>query len=90
MQINDLLEKAVEREIISRDQRHGILALEAEASEPVNNIMPAEERAVDGKKRRVSLDEDEVSRLVGGGNDVFVTIGVVLLLVGGRGQSDGR
>ena len=64
----DTLDLAVERSIITTDQRDGILSLSA-TPPPVPD----------------SLDTgstDEPMRLVGGGNDLFVTIGILLLFAG--------
>lgn len=61
------LDDAVGRGIITASQRAGLIAL---ASAP----LPAE--AADGPP-------DEQLRLVGGGNDLFVTIGILLLFAGG-------
>lgn len=64
----DTLSHAVERGIITADQRDRLVAL---AVEPVD-------RGNDD-----ALTNDEPMRLVGGGNDLFVTIGILLLFAGG-------
>ncbi|QKV19820.1 hypothetical protein [Oricola thermophila] len=63
---DDTLELAVRRAIISAEQRDRIAAL---AVEPAGNDTD-----------RPSTDEP--MRLVGGGNDLFVTVGIVLLFAG--------
>lgn len=62
----DTLARAVERDIISADQRDRLVAL---ASEPADMALD-------------NASADEPMRLVGGGNDLFVTIGVLLLFAG--------
>lgn len=61
------LDKAVQRGIIDIDQRTQLIDL---ACEPETAIPPIEDGA------------DEDLRLVGGGNDLFVTVGIVLLFLG--------
>lgn len=67
MNINEILELAVKRDILSAQQRSAVLALATETDPPEAD--PAD-----------SLDER--MRLIGGGNDLFVTVGIVLLLSG--------
>ncbi|TCD15999.1 hypothetical protein [Oricola cellulosilytica] len=62
------LEQAVRRGIISVDQRDELLALD---DDPDTGVIEAARPAT-----------DEPLRLVGGGNDLFVTVGVVLLFAG--------
>ena len=59
------LDLAVERAIITADQRDGIVSL-ATTPPPIPD----------------SASTDEPMRLVGGGNDLFVTIGILLLFAG--------
>lgn len=63
----DILSRAVERAIITADQRDRIVAL---AEEPI------------AAKHDEAQSSDEPMRLVGGGNDLFVTIGILLLFAG--------
>jgi hypothetical protein len=72
----DLTSRAVDREIITASQREDLLALNLE-SDSANSSAP------ESQPLRRSLDTDENLRLVGGGNDLFVTIGVLLMLFGG-------
>lgn len=65
----DTLDLAVRRSIITVQQRDGIVAL---ATTP--GQLPAEPETAAGT--------DEPMRLVGGGNDLFVTIGILLLFAG--------
>jgi len=65
---DETLDLAVKRAIISADQRDRITAL-AKTPPP----LPADAEATAG---------DEPMRLVGGGNDLFVTVGIVLLFAG--------
>jgi len=62
----DTLDLAVKRAIISAEQRNRIAML---ATEPLETEPAA-------------LSGDEPMRLVGGGNDLFVTVGIVLLFAG--------
>ena len=64
----ETLDLAVERAVISAEQRDGIVAL---ATTPPPVPQSAETESV-----------DEPMRLVGGGNDLFVTIGILLLFAG--------
>lgn len=64
----DTLDLAVERAIITTDQRDGILSLSA-TPPPVPDSLD-------------TASTDEPMRLVGGGNDLFVTIGILLLFAG--------
>ena len=64
----DTLNLAVKRAIISAEQRDKLVAL---AAEPVRD-------ETDG----ASATGDEPMRLVGGGNDLFVSVGIVLLFAG--------
>ena len=61
------IETAVSRNIISSGQRDALLALAAQGD------------AADGPVGT----PDEQLRLIGGGNDIFVTIGILLLMAGG-------
>lgn len=65
----DTLDLAVDRAIITADQRDAIVSL---AGTPPP--LPAETNA--------ATSGDEPMRLVGGGNDLFVTVGIVLLFAG--------
>ena len=62
------LDLAVERAIITTDQRDGIISL-ATMPPPVPDSAE-------------TVSTDEPMRLVGGGNDLFVTIGILLLFAG--------
>lgn len=70
MLTRDHLDQAVDRSVITADQRERLIALAADAT--------ATDTAGDAEV--FSIDEN--MRLIGGGNDVFVTIGVVMLSVG--------
>lgn len=77
----DLIRIGVDRQIISAEQGEKLTAVSAELRQappplPASAAPPA-------PKPKLSLDTDENLRLVGGGNDLFVTVGVVLLLAGG-------
>ena len=61
----ETLGRAVERGIITADQRGRLLALESAAAEPAT-----------------AGGGDEQLRLIGGGNDLFVTVGIVMLFAG--------
>jgi hypothetical protein len=61
------IDAAVIRNIITAEQRDALLAL---ATPTPAAIVPSE-------------TPDEQLRLIGGGNDIFVTIGILLLMVGG-------
>ena len=64
----ETLDLAVERAIITADQRDGIVSL-ATTPPPVPDSAE-------------TASTDEPMRLVGGGNDLFVTIGILLLFAG--------
>ena len=66
----DHLTHAVEKGLISEEQRGGLLEL---------SRLPLPLRNDDGEPATAG---DESFRLVGGGNDVFIAIGILLLMVG--------
>ncbi|MDP3525589.1 MAG: hypothetical protein Q8S27_13505 [Hoeflea sp.] len=66
------LERAVLQGIIRPQQRDALLALAGEADGSERLSSPAAS----------SLSVDDQMRLVGGGNDIFVTVGIVLLFSG--------
>ncbi|MEO1702936.1 MAG: hypothetical protein AAFR71_12890 [Pseudomonadota bacterium] len=69
----DLLDEAVRRDIISANQRDRLVAFAVAADKP---------RYGDDATVDAVASGDEAMRLVGGGNDIFVTIGVVLVAAG--------
>jgi len=69
------LDRAVERGILSVDQRDAVLALEAGGSARLAD------RPITSDAAHHSIDEP--MRLVSGGNDLFVTVGIALLFAGG-------
>lgn len=66
-EINGILDQAVERGILDAGQRSAVLSLAAEIDRP---------------KPLAVESVDEQMRLVGGGNDLFVTVGILLLFSG--------
>ncbi len=66
-EINGILDQAVERGILDAGQRSAVLSLAAEIDRP---------------KPLAIESVDEQMRLVGGGNDLFVTVGILLLFSG--------
>lgn len=77
MLTHDQLDDAVTRGIIDARQRDGLIAL----ANGLSDAAPA----ADGDSAaaiRGGLSVDENMRLIGGGNDVFVTIGIIMLGAG--------
>lgn len=70
------LDAAVAAGVISPDQRNRLQAMEAEGMRPV-----ATERSPAATDSEGGEDEENL-RLIGGGNDLFVTVGTVLLTAG--------
>ena len=66
---SETLDKAVLSSVITAAQRDRLLAMEARATDPA---APADDAGAD----------EENLRLIGGGNDLFVTVGTVLLTAG--------
>ncbi|MEO0495833.1 MAG: hypothetical protein AAF141_00480 [Pseudomonadota bacterium] len=79
---DDIIRLGVDRQIISAEQGTALSAIAAELGAS-NAPPPLPAAQQDLSKPHPSLDTDENLRLVGGGNDLFVTVGVVLLLAGG-------
>ena len=69
MLTQDHLDQAVDRGVIDAQQRNQLVAL-------------ATGSAASGNRSEPSASIDENMRLIGGGNDVFVTIGIVMLGAG--------
>ncbi|MEN0088175.1 MAG: hypothetical protein AAF737_07050 [Pseudomonadota bacterium] len=78
----DIIRLGVDRQIISAEQGKALHGVAAELA-GINTPPPLPTAGQVPSKPRPSLDTDENLRLVGGGNDLFVTVGVVLLLAGG-------